>query len=117
MNCLTIRDMIGHAAKGVDAMLVAYDPLLKQQVEQLVVLDGKEHRLPPIATKHARVEPARDVDAWLTCHSSTIPSRIKITLLSRADPISYFDITKILGRRRERTGPHQYAHCTLTGVT
>ena len=24
---------------------------------------------------------------------------------------------KILGRRRERRGPHQYAHCNLTGVT
>ena len=54
-------------------MPVAREPFLKQQVELLAVLVRKEDRLPPMAAKHDRVEPARDVDARLACHRSTKP--------------------------------------------
>jgi hypothetical protein len=40
-------DMIGYAAKGVDAMLVARDPFLKQQVD-LIAVPAQKIACPPL---------------------------------------------------------------------
>ena len=60
--------MVGHEAKGVNAVAEADSSFLKQEIETEPVLVAKKYRLSTISAKYDVVESAGYVYAWFSCH-------------------------------------------------
>lgn len=66
-------DMIGHLAKGMDAMAVLFDSFLQQQIKAAAILVTKENILAGIASHDHMVQGRRVVDSWFSCHRENLP--------------------------------------------
>lgn len=72
-------DMIGHETESLYAVPESAGSFLKQKVETVAVIVGKEDRLAAVTPKYDMIESAGKMDAWFACHAKMIPQVLNLS--------------------------------------
>ena len=65
-------DMVGHAAKSVNAVTEATSSFLQQQEETVMVKISEKDRLTGISPENDMIQSARKMNTWFTCHTGNL---------------------------------------------
>lgn len=89
-------NVVTHTAKAMDAMPIALDAFLQQQIEMIAIGIGEEDRLSAIAAQHHMVETAGHMKPGLAGHTDNGKAAKLIIQLFRPDPNGEWHLLKFL---------------------